>query len=219
MDLWNNNDEFREDYVRCNMKSTLRRLKTLDGHSLGPDEEVHVFPSYVAERESRQPCNPSRTTSPSSPTISKQENTVQPVEREPVDGKSLVVAEPKSRMLKSKIPVNPIQESGLHVGSGQLEADETKEEEKQQTKEEEKQQAKEELELARKDEVLRKQEIAAKLKEQLRQEEKVKAQEALERKKRNADKAQMRAVLRAQKEAEQKEKVITSPSNAFVVIE
>ncbi|KAK1397327.1 putative microtubule-associated protein futsch [Heracleum sosnowskyi] len=198
MDLWNKNDEFREDYVRCNMKSTLRRLKTLDGRSLGPDEEVHVFPVYVGERESRQLNNPSRATNPSSPTIMKQENTVQPVEREPIDGKSLVMVEPKSKMLKSKISVNPIPESGLHIGFRQLEVEETKEEEKQQTKEE--------LELARKDEILRKEEIHAKLKEQLRQKEKVKAQEALERKKRNADKAQMRALSRAQKEAEQKEK-------------
>ncbi|KAK1400279.1 hypothetical protein POM88_010142 [Heracleum sosnowskyi] len=198
MDLWNKNDEFREDYVRCNMKSTLRRFKTLDGRSLGPDEEVHVFPVYVGERESRQLNNPSTTANPSSPTILKQENTVQSVEREPVDDKFLVMAEPKSKMFKNKTSVNPIPESGLLIGFRQLEVEETKEEEKQQTKEE--------LELARKDEMLRKEEIDAKLKEQLRQEEKAKAQEALERKKRNADKAQMRAVLRAQKEAEQKEK-------------
>ncbi|XP_074368979.1 uncharacterized protein LOC141708999 [Apium graveolens] len=198
MDLWNKNDEFREDYVRCNMRSTLRRFKTLDGRSLGPDEEVHVFPVYVGERESRKLDNPSRTTNPSSPTILKQENTAQSVEREPIDDKSLVMAEPKSKMLKSKTSVNPIPESGLYISFRQLEVEETKEEEKEQTKAE--------LELARKDEMLRKEEIVAKLKEQLRLEEKVKAQEALERKKRNAEKAQVRAVLRAQKEAELKEK-------------
>ncbi|KAL8147473.1 uncharacterized protein LOC141707873 [Apium graveolens] len=198
MDLWNKNDEVREDYVRCNMKSTLRRFKTLDGRSLGPDEEVHVFPIYVGERESRQFNNASRTTSPSSPTITKQENTVQPVEREPIDGKSLVMTESKIKMLKGKTSGNPIPRSGLHIEFGQLGVEETNDEEKQQTKEE--------LELARKDEILRKDEIDAELKEQLRQEEKVKAQEALERKKRNADKAQMRALSRAQKEAEQKEK-------------
>ncbi|KAL1815871.1 hypothetical protein ACET3Z_018445 [Daucus carota] len=198
MDLWNKNDEFREDYVRCNMKSTLRRLKTLDGRSLGPDEEVHVLPVYVGAREVPKFYNPSRTTNLSSPTILKQENTVQVVEGEQIDGNILEVSEPKSKMLKIKTSDNPIPESGLHTGSGQLETEDTREEAKQQTKEE--------LELAMKTEILRKEEIAAKLKEQLRQEEKVKAQEAIERKKRNADKAQMRAVLRAQKEAEQKEK-------------
>lgn len=201
MDLWNKNDEFREDYVRCNMKSTLRRLKTLDGRSLGPDEEVHVLPVYVGAREVPKFYNPSRTTNLSSPTILKQENTVQVVEGEQIDGNILEVSEPKS----------PIPESGLHTGSGQLETEDTREEAKQQTKEE--------LELAMKTEILRKEEIAAKLKEQLRQEEKVKAQEAIERKKRNADKAQMRAVLRAQKEAEQKEKVNIIPFSAFICLQ
>ncbi|KAF2310817.1 hypothetical protein GH714_017443 [Hevea brasiliensis] len=28
MDLWNNNDEFRKEYTRCNMRSTVRRLRT-----------------------------------------------------------------------------------------------------------------------------------------------------------------------------------------------
>ncbi|PIA26283.1 hypothetical protein AQUCO_09500033v1 [Aquilegia coerulea] len=39
IELWNKNDEFRKDYIRCNTLSTLRRLRTLDGRALGPDEE------------------------------------------------------------------------------------------------------------------------------------------------------------------------------------
>ena len=39
MELWNNNEEFRKEYIKYNMKSTLRRFRTLDGRSLGPDEE------------------------------------------------------------------------------------------------------------------------------------------------------------------------------------
>ncbi|PPD81599.1 hypothetical protein GOBAR_DD21456 [Gossypium barbadense] len=45
MELWNNNDEFRKEYIRCNTRSTLRRLRTLDGRALGPDEEPPVIPA------------------------------------------------------------------------------------------------------------------------------------------------------------------------------
>lgn len=213
MDLWNKNDEFREDYIRCNTRSTLKRFKTSDGRSLGPDEEAPVIPIFVGEREDMQLSTPSRATYPSPATNLKQKITVKPVKSEQVDGEYLVVAEPKDKMLKDKASVKPIDgtESVLHIVSGHLESVETKEEEIQQTEEE--------LELARQAELLREQEIAARLKEKLRQEERVKAQEALERKKRNAEKAQMRAMIRAQKEAEQKEKVTTISFHvAFIYI-
>ncbi|WOG97681.1 hypothetical protein DCAR_0417022 [Daucus carota subsp. sativus] len=200
MDLWNKNDKFREDYVRCNNRSTLRRLKTLDGRSLGIDEEAPVIPMYVGEKEEMQQSTPLGTTYPSLATNLKQENSMKPVKSEQVDGKARVVAEPKNKILKDKTSVKPISGSGsvLNIVSDYLEDVKTKEEVKQQTEEE--------LELARKAEMVREEEIAAKLKEKIRQEERAKAQEALERKKRNAEKAQMRAMLRAQKEAEQKEK-------------
>lgn len=54
MDLLNKNDEFRDDYVRCSMRSTLRRLKTSDGRLLGPDEEAPVIHIHVGEREDMQ---------------------------------------------------------------------------------------------------------------------------------------------------------------------
>ncbi|KAK9270106.1 hypothetical protein L1049_025680 [Liquidambar formosana] len=50
MELWNKNDEFRKDYLRCNIRSTLRRLRTLDGRSLGPDEEPPILPKFVNGR-------------------------------------------------------------------------------------------------------------------------------------------------------------------------
>ncbi|GLT61143.1 hypothetical protein SLA2020_338680 [Shorea laevis] len=50
MELWNKDDEFRKEYIRCNTRSTLRRLRTLDGRSLGPDEEPPLIPYFVNER-------------------------------------------------------------------------------------------------------------------------------------------------------------------------
>ncbi|XP_052883625.1 proton pump-interactor 1-like [Gossypium arboreum] len=51
MDLWNNNDAFQKEYVRCNERSTLWRLRTLDGRSLGPGEVPPVIPQAVNGRE------------------------------------------------------------------------------------------------------------------------------------------------------------------------
>ncbi|KAL4335688.1 hypothetical protein GQ457_07G013440 [Hibiscus cannabinus] len=50
MDLWNNNDEFRNEYMRCNARSTIWRLGTLDGRALGPNEVPPVIPRVVNER-------------------------------------------------------------------------------------------------------------------------------------------------------------------------
>ncbi|KAG4203933.1 hypothetical protein ERO13_A04G016175v2 [Gossypium hirsutum] len=50
MDLWNNNDEFRKEYVRCNERSTLWRLSTLDGRALGLGEVPPVIPGAVSGR-------------------------------------------------------------------------------------------------------------------------------------------------------------------------
>ncbi|PPR96747.1 hypothetical protein GOBAR_AA23923 [Gossypium barbadense] len=47
MDLWKNNDAFQKEYVRCNERSTLWRLRTLDGRSLGPGEVPPVIPQAV----------------------------------------------------------------------------------------------------------------------------------------------------------------------------
>ncbi|KAL9171768.1 hypothetical protein ABFS82_03G002400 [Erythranthe guttata] len=47
MKLWNKDDEFRREYVRFNGRSTITRLETLDGRSLGPDEVPPVLPDHV----------------------------------------------------------------------------------------------------------------------------------------------------------------------------
>ena len=50
MDLWNNNNEFRKEYIRCNVRRILKRLRTLDGYPLGPNEESPVIPQVLNER-------------------------------------------------------------------------------------------------------------------------------------------------------------------------
>ncbi|XP_031270104.1 axoneme-associated protein mst101(2) [Pistacia vera] len=195
LELWNSNSEFRKEYVNSNIRSTLRRLKTLDGRSLGPDEEPPVVRSFVNNRVTKD----NSVSQISTPQEVKTEQIV-PVKSENKDDKPIpIVGEQKSQTAKSKRPAKPTHSAnGLATVSGRDEIEEERDEEPKRTKEEE--------ELARKAEELRKEEEGARLKEQRRLEEKVKAKEALERKKRIAEKAQARAVLRAQKEAEQKEK-------------
>lgn len=43
LEMWNTNDEFRKNYVKDNEVSTVRRLGTFDGRSLGPDESRPVL--------------------------------------------------------------------------------------------------------------------------------------------------------------------------------
>ncbi|KAM7513948.1 hypothetical protein LguiA_003531 [Lonicera macranthoides] len=207
MELWNKNDEFRREYVRCNMRSTVRRLRTLDGRSLGPDEEPPIIvTSYVNERVvDRSVSNPGKVNSVSlvtPPPLQQRKQGGSPVPSEEAEGSVGKSMEQKNQI--AKIEKSVLGMGGLTTtvsGRGDGEAKETKREEEEKTKEEE--------ELAKKkaaEEMTRKEELEAKLKEQRRLEEKVKAQDALERKKRNAEKAQSRAASKAQKEAEQKEK-------------
>ncbi|MED6172569.1 hypothetical protein PIB30_051235 [Stylosanthes scabra] len=196
MELWNKNDEFRRDYVRCNARSTLRRLQTLDGRSLGPDEEPPVIPSFSIERVSKNNSSVLQSTpeqekkpTPAESVNKKAESTPKVVEQKTE----------KSQTTKAKkaAKATPLEKS---VAATPRWADEPEDipEEPVQTKEEEEQ--------ILKAEIARKEEEAAKLKEKRRLEEIEKAKEAMFRKQRNAEKAQQRAALKAQKEAEQKEK-------------
>ncbi|XP_021815571.1 calponin homology domain-containing protein DDB_G0272472 isoform X2 [Prunus avium] len=191
MELWNKNDDFRKEYVRCNNRSTLRRLRTSDGRSLGPDEEPPIIPDIVRATKDNL------ATVLSTPEQAKR---VPPVESEKPDDKSAKkVGQPKIEIAKTKKPEKPASsEISPATASGRNEIEDEKVEEPKVTKEEE--------ELARKAEALRKEEAAARLREQRRLEEKAKAKEAQERKKRITEKAQARAAIRAQKEAEEKEK-------------
>lgn len=200
MELWNRDDDFRKDYIRNNTRSTLWRLGTFDGRSLGPDEEPPVVPDFaVNSRATKQNSVPLTK-------IPEQEKQEVPEKVEKLDDKSgAKVVERENQIVKTtKKPAKPAMSSGTSPVTNS-EKDERKEKEKEE--EEEPIRSKEEEELARKAEELRKVEEAAQLKQQRNLEEKAKAKEAMERKKRITEKAQARAAIRAQKEAEQKEKV------------
>lgn len=206
IELWNKNDEFRKDYVRCNMKSTLRRLGTLDGRSLGPDEQPPVLASYAEERVDRLVSNPSNS-GPLSQTQVLEQDVVKPVHG--------LIEGDKTKVDEKNSTTRPKKQEKSVLGNGH--ATVSRREVTDETREVQHVRPLEELELARKVEDQRKEEDAAKLKEQRRLEEKAKALEALERKKKNAEKAQMRAELRAQKEAEQREKVQILSFSTFVL--
>ncbi|MBA0849776.1 hypothetical protein Goshw_020602 [Gossypium schwendimanii] len=196
MELWNNNDEFRKEYIRCNTRSTLRRLRTLDGRALGPDEEPPVIPAIpkvVNERVDKD-----QTVSSSTLEEQTQEKTA-PAKAEIAKAKPAAKSmEQKNLTSKSEKPAKSVPPASGSTTASSRDKIEEAEEKPKITKEEE--------EMARKAEESRKEEEAAKLREQRRLEEITKAKEAIERKRRNAEKAQARAALRAQKEAEQKEK-------------
>lgn len=195
LDLWNQNDEYRKDYIRCNMRSTLWRLKTLDGRSLGPDEVPPVIPRVVHDRMAKDVTLPSSFSTPSGET--KEQVTA---EAENIKDQLVTkTAEKKINEVKPKKPSKSASPAnGLATASVKDEIEEVKEEEPKKTKEEE--------ELARKEDELRKEEEAARLMEEHRLEQIAKAKEAQERKKKKEDQAQARAALKAQKEAEEKER-------------
>ncbi|KAK6160886.1 hypothetical protein DH2020_004267 [Rehmannia glutinosa] len=197
MELWNTNDEFRREYVKFNARSTVRRLGTLDGRSLGPDEEPPILPSYVDERVNRIVSTPVKVDLASQfPTLEfKQERTKESVTS---DGKSMKkMIEDKNQKVTNKESAISVQMNGLDTVSGEDITYEVHEEPKK---------SREEIEAIKKAEEMKREETEAKLKEQRRLEALAKANEARERKKRQAEKLQMRAELKTLKEAEQKER-------------
>ncbi|KAM0004233.1 hypothetical protein Hdeb2414_s0249g00847441 [Helianthus debilis subsp. tardiflorus] len=192
MEQWNNNDEFRQEYVsRCNANAN-RRQKVSDGPPLVPDDvapvlssNVNSIPGEVKHMSVVLPVEQGKDVSFVESKNEDNHDTSKSIEK---------VSGQKNQELKNKGVAKP-----TNLGSGDV----AKEAELAVVADlVENIPTKEEIELARKAE----EEIAAKLKEQRRLEEKAKAIEAIERKKRNAEKAQQRAELRARKEAEQKEK-------------
>ncbi|GMI63754.1 hypothetical protein HRI_000044700 [Hibiscus trionum] len=105
MDLWNKNDEFRKEYVRCNARSTIRRLRTLDGRALGPDEEPPVIPQVVNERVAKD-----HTASGLTSEDQTQEKVVLGKAEKEIDIPVAKVVEQKREASKSGKPVIPREE-------------------------------------------------------------------------------------------------------------
>ncbi|CAA0824389.1 Unknown protein [Striga hermonthica] len=186
MELWNTSDKFRQDYVKFNEKSTVRRFGTLDGRSLGPQEKPHLLPSYSHEIVGKMISTPAKANLVSQvPTPElKQKTTVRNVAS---DDKFPKETTEKGYQMNKK--------ATEHAGNKQL------------IIQEEPKKLREEAVLSEKaKEILRREESEAKMKEQRRVEEIAKAEEAREKKKRQAEKVQMRAEFKALKEAEEKEK-------------
>ncbi|PPR98300.1 hypothetical protein GOBAR_AA22366 [Gossypium barbadense] len=167
MDLWNNNYAFRKEYVRCNEGSTLWRLRTLDGRSLGPGEVPPVIPLAVNGRAVMDHTM-------SGVTLEGRTQEEVAVEKAEKVLAAKVVAQKK--FIKSAPP-----ESVSATASNGDKIEEAEKEKLGRTREEE--------ESDRKAEELRKEEEADKIKEQCQLEEIAKAKEALERKRRKAEKA------------------------------
>ncbi|XP_010477353.1 PREDICTED: titin homolog [Camelina sativa] len=206
MNMWNNDEEFRKYYVRCNTRSTVKRLGTLDGRSLGPDEEPPRI-TYATRTDKLRTSSDRSEKHEAVPPVPAQQEKVTKYEGSKVENNSKAAAKPteqKSQTTKSKKAVKadqpPPSVTKLDSGKEEMEKPETKEEEEPPKL------SKEEEELIKKEEEKRKQKEAAKMKEQHRLEEIAKAKEAMERKKKREEKAKARAVLKAQKEAEEREK-------------
>ncbi|KAD2804640.1 hypothetical protein E3N88_38017 [Mikania micrantha] len=204
MEQWNNNDEFRKEYVsRLNMIAS-RRQKALDVGPPVPDDAVPVLPSNVNEEIDRSSVSipgevkhvsvalPAEKGNYVSSTKNNMDNNSTSKSIENASGQ-------KNQELQNKGVAKPTKLGSVDMANEEAELAVVAELAENAC-------INEEIELAKKAEELRKEEIAAKLKEQRRLEEKAKAIEALERKKRNAEKAQLKAELWARKEAEQKEK-------------
>ncbi|KAI5066770.1 hypothetical protein GOP47_0017298 [Adiantum capillus-veneris] len=203
---WNNDSSFRERYIKNNVQSTLRRLETMDGRSLGIDEEplllisdaelAHETKPKDVESGSKRMGSRKETAAKSFASFAQENNVKglqevkaqQPQEemlQEPsssVPQKKEVVEVKKSGGKSSQSSSNNRPPSSLSspppvfTASAPIEDEATKEAQ------------------------------AAELKEKRREEEMAKAKEAAERKRRQAERAQAKAQLRAQKEAERREK-------------
>lgn len=198
MELWNTNDDFRREYIKFNARSTVKRLGTLDGRALGPDEESPILPSYYDQRAKMvsAPVKVDLATQIPTPELKQETST----ENLTVEGTPMKkVTEHKNQKVINKEPATPVHLDAFDIDSGRDITVEVHEEEPKKSREE--------IESIRKAEEKRREKAEAELKEQRRLEALAKANEARERKKRQAEKEQKRAELKTQKEAEQREKV------------
>ncbi|CAL9186103.1 unnamed protein product [Musa hybrid cultivar] len=202
MELWNNDEEFRLQYVKSNMNSTLRRLNTSDGRSLGPDED----PPFIHSNQGKGLGlhHPQANVGVSVKPVALEAK----LETSKEDSfPALPAAATKNQPVKPRKPAKSMLDETKETSTARVLDREVENSEKviSVTKEEE-ERIKNLQESSKKEEELRKEKATAELKEQCRLEQRAKAKEAEERKKRQAEKAQARAEYQAQKEAELREK-------------
>lgn len=178
MALWNTDSKFRTEYVKSNERSTVRRLETLDGRALGPNEKPPVLSddalpskSWDAKPAAETPAPGPSKVAKSAPSGAELSNGVPP--KEPKQDK------PSSVHAREDEAAGDAGVRATSVKSRQIDASEDA------------------ADLEAK---------AAELKEKLRQEQIAKAKEAEERKRKRSDKLESRALARAKKDAERREK-------------
>lgn len=209
MDLWNRDAEFRKQYVNSNKLNTLRRLRTLDGRSLGPDEAPPVIPISSTYRRTSTPLIPAtneirlaKSTRVSSST------SIQSDEFPELPNGKQKASHSNSRNNKGVSSKEKLMDQPVVVTDSVVAIVESAQIEKKQEEDEMERRKREEEDRARREEdIKRKAKAEAEEKERLREEQKAKAKEAEERKKRKAEKAQERAEFKARKEAEIRDKV------------
>ncbi|KAL2612997.1 hypothetical protein R1flu_024689 [Riccia fluitans] len=185
LDMWNNNDEFRANYIKSNERSTLKRLSTFDGRSLGPDEEPPLIPG---DQETTAEARADAGSSPPN-NSRKGEGQSKSHTKSPESKTSASVPTPDSNKKEADegIASDSVSSGNLLPKKDTPAAAPASDASKAQ---------KVEANLA----------AEAELKEKRRQQEMAKAKEAEERKKKMAERAQSKALIRAQKDAEKKEK-------------
>lgn len=192
---WNNDASFRERYIKNNEHSTLRRLETLDGRSLGPDEEPPLLASDMDTTTDTLP----RAHEPA-PEVSTPEN---------VEVKTMVSTGATN---KAKLPAAKVVQGAPDSVAVSNAVSDSRKSKGKITENLKVSKSSSSIEATIKptpdkvEDPAIKEAQAAELKEKRRQEEMAKAREAAERKKRQAERAQAKALLRAQKEAERRDK-------------
>lgn len=194
MEIWNKNVEFRKEYVKDNERSILKRLGTLDGRSLGPDEEPplptnysdDIDPSLLSQgKPSASSIRSAPEVQPLTMAIPQQSNQIELKANGQQSSSSQVAVPAKKAAGQSKKSQPQLSRSILEIESFEVSPEPSK---------------------VKEEDLAKKEEEAAKMKERIREEEMRKAKEAEDRKKRQAERANAKALARAQKEAERKEK-------------
>ncbi|KAH9302707.1 hypothetical protein KI387_014290, partial [Taxus chinensis] len=192
IEMWVKNSDFRNAYMKDNERSTLRRLETLDGRSLGPDEEPPLPTNYGDELDSSLLSQGKPSSSGIRP--EKEDKSITTLKQS-----NVVESKPKGQQSPSKEVAVPHKDS---AGKSKK----SKKESVDMFPKIESFEVSSELVKDKEDDLAKKAEEAAKMREARRLDEIRKAKEAEERKRRLAERANAKAVARAQKESERKEK-------------
>ncbi|KAH7423547.1 hypothetical protein KP509_12G060600 [Ceratopteris richardii] len=220
---WNGDPTFREKYIKNNLHSTLKRLETLDGRSLGLDEEPVLLMGDTEAVIETQP----KDKDVSSKKVGLLKIETQPKDKDASSKKVGLLKEANANRSVSCAKENHAKESEgkklQHHQEKNMKGNSVNLSHKKDDRELKRSVAKQienpeykspvpsvtssssTVPTLIEDETV-KAVKAAEMKEKRKQEEMAKAKEAAERKKRQAERAQAKAQLWAQKEAERREK-------------